>query len=821
MSVPFTVSELPDILNCIASGEYERAITLLQPHVAAPSKQQQRRRESSSSLVILYLYASIQCEQYDNLLQWAEHSSNSSLTNEESDSDAHVQRLLVAYAYYQRKQYAKVIALYKQQQLLSIHDFRLGKAWEHLYAQALYHLRSDLPRIVHVYDGILLPQHDNEMTEEYRVYTWTNLLAVFIAFFSVPYCLYIDPNDMRPKEVSDNDSVAVDDPVSRVQFSMQKHVLAIMDYIGSNSTEVSPDLVYNMASYLLPGITQQKQRRIWIERLQRAMDQVGETLTKEEDYLPQYLKDIVPVHLNYTLFDRFFWNATRRSNNGFTMFNQLSWTIRDLNAKHRQLLLPDDDATLLAMLPQQTRWVYRINQLLLSPTSATTNGAMISLLKEILSKEEHRHVLINAQLHILYYTLALYCFYDQQYVECQQLCQHYFLSTATTKSRKKKQAAVFTGTTPIAASYGSAAEQRFWECRATVLWAYCASSSDSADRSDRIAALDRFCQRNPDSSSLLSNVEDHVQVYAHVHFVALRAKEAPDSKWNDEAVAYNILQSLPPLLQSKPAIQSTMRRLQPSASTKGTGDSSVFEAENEFPTVRKVKDLVASIPSGNSETNQSSDEISNLIAYGDYAMSQSLYVDASLLYEAALSSVKRRPLKKHDPSLSQYIQSLTATYVCALTHVQPSAAISTWSSLSVPPLINEFNNSGSVQSGAELEQKEITFSTISPAHPTIAPSMPKDGAMASKEKRHAARLRRRARQRELYVQTLPPNSRNSAPHPDRWRPRYERRAAQGGGNADAGALDVVARQANRDAQVKSTAHMHVSGGKGGKNKKRR
>jgi hypothetical protein len=821
MSVSLTsLAGLPDILSRIASGDYVRAVALLQPYVVATSQQQ--RRESSSSLVVLYLYSSIQCEQYTNLVQWAEQLPNSFSPKEENAADVHLQRFLVAYAHYQLRQYARVVAMYKQQQSQTINDCQLVIAWEHLYAQGLYHLHSDRPRIVEIYDGLLLQQQESEMTMEYRLYTWTNLLAVLMAFYSIPYCSYIDPDDPFLKGNSDSDMIFADDPMCRVQPSINSHVSAIVKYVGMNSDAVSPDLVFNLASYLLPGITQQKQRRIWMERLQGAMERVADACTKEED-LPQYVKDVVPLHMNRTLFDLYFWSSTRRTMNGFTVFNHLSWTIRDMNAKYHKLLLPDNDVTLLAILPQQVRWVYRINQILVSPTNSTTIEVMITFLKEILSNEDYRHVLTNAQLHILYYTLALYYFYDQQYVECQLLCQHYFLSTATTKSKKKKQTAASNVANPIAAVYCSGAEQRFWECRATVLWAHCASSSDAIDRRDRLAALDRFCQSTLNQSSS-RKVEDHVQLYARVHQIALKTKEAQSGNSKGGEEACSVLQSLPPSLRSKPAIQSTLRLLQRGSSTTDSADSNMSDTGKDIPTVQKVKDLVASIPPDYAETMDALDEIPNWIAYGDYAMSQTLYADAALLYKGALTLAKRRPLKKNDSSHPQYIQSLTAKCVCALSHVQPSAAVSLWSSMSVPPLLNEVNTGSSMHSGADLERKEIAFSNSSHVHLTSAgttPAVPQDGAMVHKEKRRAARLRRRARQRELYVQTLPPNSRNSTPHPDRWRPRYERRAAQGGGTADAGALDVVARQANRDAQVKSTAHMLVSGGKGGKNKKRR
>jgi predicted negative regulator of RcsB-dependent stress response len=220
---------------------------------------------------------------------------------------------------------------------------------------------------------------------------------------------------------------------------------------------------------------------------------------------------------------------------------------------------------------------------------------------------------------------------------------------------------------------------------------------------------------------------------------------------------------------------------------------------------------------------------------GDWYMAHGNYTEAVKQYEQEAES---------KPTVTNQ-----AKLVRALSFVDPVRAMQLWARTKSEITILDDESLDQVN-GAELERQELprlksSKSRKSILGPTVATYSSSSESLQDKKKSHDTVMRHRSRQRQAYLdklaaQGLYRSDRPVPPDPERWLPKYERsynrkrrnkaqqqqhRGAQGGvSEKDTLKLDVVSRQqarANGEASNggKSTAHLSVSGGNGGGQKK--
>jgi hypothetical protein len=903
-------AELQEVLNVLShTSDYERVLLFLQPycsvHQLSSSSQQMKKLVSSANrpeektdrlllptkLESLQMYAYLQCEQFDNVIQWGEKMSPNwnSIHREDDEKNGpnlglqqqkhglyQIQSFIFAYAHYQMKNYSKVIHLYKQQQQQqqqlapgttngSTDSSKIAIAWEHLYAQSLHHTQDGVS-VLQIYDAILLQeQQEKENVSNIRIYTWTNLLAVLMAYFTVPYCPSVEKDNFVDDDDDNHGATSNTTTTNAPTTTMTNHNVVqlvqrfhattmqkIMKHITSMESTTGVDfpyeLGYNLASYQLYSSTKVRNREIWYRLLDRSILACRNSFSSDSDEPNSqhpYVKEIVPLQLNRAIFELYFWNISStypnyNNSTALSIVNNIQYYIND-NMNGTKLFVQDNDDAILSALSLPTQWAHRINHTMFMNNTNTiqSNQTMLELLNHIVSIHDQNqyHVLTIVQQHIVFYNLALFYFYDHQYIPCQHICQHYFLSASSKSNKKMKKVSVSTnhsttsnGGTVVKrpAQYSSVNERLFWECRATVLIANCTVASVMADTAIKsnddstmkdndnsqileqnslmttaAEMLDRYCNvsncntsnnaemmKSYDMTSLSSSICDHVQMYARLHQTAILAKRQPSVLHTVHELQLLMLQSLPKSLQSQPAVVSAITTEEQqlmnnqNETTRGIPSD---DTDDHSPTISKLRDLVQSITLHEIDNSIKESDIQNCIVYGDYAMSQKRYSDAVTLYEKVVSSVAPSN-SANSNSVDDYDQQyITARYVRALSYVQPLDAVQVWSTVSVPNLMHDVSNSFS---GSELEMKEIPFHTYHQSNSTKDISLSNlvsSREMSKKKKSHEAVLRQRAKKRERFIQTLQQKqvgitTTSSSvvsialpiPDPERWIPKYER-----------------------------------------------
>lgn len=176
----------------------------------------------------------------------------------------------------------------------------------------------------------------------------------------------------------------------------------------------------------------------------------------------------------------------------------------------------------------------------------------------------------------------------------------------------------------------------------------------------------------------------------------------------------------------------------------------------------------------------------------------------------------------------------------ALSYTDPAKALQVWKDCQDNGVLDDPQDDYDPVSGTALEAQELPRQLLSSSR-RIDPSAGSDESNTTGKKCEAV-PRRRARQREQYVAQRQAAGKLKQPagqlDPERWIPKYERagrqrrrprdqqyhKGAQGGvSEQEADKLDVVARQAARASEEvdtsRSTAHMTVSGGGGGRKRR--
>lgn len=316
-----------------------------------------------------------------------------------------------------------------------------------------------------------------------------------------------------------------------------------------------------------------------------------------------------------------------------------------------------------------------------------------------------------------------------------------------------------------------ASHRLWWESRVAVVEAYCdAHKKPKTKKEDPLSTV--LAKLDAMESS---PVADHALAYVKLHQAELHHEQGPTSR-------LALLQSLPTSIQKRPAVIATLASLHEQVGDRAAAAALLQSASDENP-----------------------------LLLADFSMSQGNYQVAADLYA------------KHAQENDD--METTARLVRALSFVDPQRASAIWATAS-PDLIDD---DGDDENGPELEQRELPRLKRSMRKTSTLVVMPTNGENSSKKSAEAV-LRRRARQREEYLEKLQAKGlpTTSKPDPERWLPKYERsyarrrrhrggphKGAQGGvSEKDAAKLDVAARQAARasgeaEASGPSTAHMTV------------
>ena len=840
-----SVDVLQQIVASAENSNYDTVRTLLTQSMRPKSKKDKISSSSSTqwheNLILLNLYASIQCASSDHddhdddthyhnedelpipsewktTITTTSSTSNGGATTKMSMTIPNqIYRLLQAYRYYyQQQNYSKVIHLYQQNnELLSNTpvevEGRTSKvssniqlAWEHLYAQSLHHVQNGTTAL-QVYRSMIeqISSSSSRVSSQYRpeqvVQLYTNYVATLLSYFAIPYCR--TTNGL---------------PEDKIMVQIRQFVLTQLSKQPPNDqhrddgiiSSLYCDLSYNVATYyLLTTTSTDQERQEWLQVLFSYSHHRNEN--SNDDQSQKRFKDQFSLRLNYKLFREYVWN---------------------MSVNHKYMMHPDTNELLsitnsLTQLSLQQQCVYRMNDAMLSLQGSMSFGNQASPPEQILQhliseystvKSKSNAALTILQQHIVHYNIATYQYRCQQYTNCQQTCQQYFLSTGLGKPHKKKKKSTTTtmdGANPVdstifeisaPAQYPTMDEKLFWECRATVLLAHCtvalvlsptsptttdenssAENTSNAEPTDEatktisaaIDTLNPFCV-SPSTSEHSVHVCNHVLLYARLHQLVLRSKLSNPTNDSTSVAALQMLESLPEEIRTKSTLQSTiLKHKRPNMQNESIRDK---------PTVSKLQEMVQTIGSSKSSLQfQNGMDVPQYIGYADFAVSKQRYADATVLYEAVIKA------GKVDTTNSDYT-TIMAKYVRALSYVRPNDAIAVWSkcsaSVTVPDLMPTDHGTTGLTSGSELEMKEIIFptamaigssaqspwSTTQPTNETLD-----DTATKPKKKRHEAVLRQRAKKRELFLQqkvngNAGTSIQQQTPDPERWLPKYER-----------------------------------------------
>jgi tetratricopeptide (TPR) repeat protein len=543
-----------------------------------------------------------------------------------------------------------------------------------------------------------------------------------------------------------------------------------------------------LATWQLLTSSSSNERTAWLELLDTAVAACRQA-TASWASPSEVATELGPLLANQALFQRVYWHATTSSD-----------AARAVVAEHGPSSSTNTGPTTGALA-----LVHCMNQCL---GLSNPHEALLAL-DEAMSASNNASLLTPLQRRIWFYNRAVLQLQAAKYEDCRATSQTYFPSTATTlpntKNGKKKK----TDEDNLLA-LSSLEDQLFWQCRASVLLAHCASKSGTT-----IGSVDAILDPCLDAlrSAPPSTVRDHCLTYTLLHQAQLQSTEASSSpSTNDCDSKIKLLESLPEAVANKPAVLATKAAL--------------YQLSGQHA-------LATQLLSQNMGEND--------LALADFAMSQGNHDEAAALYEKLVQRNANDTAAK-------------ARWVRALSYSNPDKAVQVWSAMA-PDLVDEEELDGDVESvnGAELEARELRLKLATSRKLGDPADQPSTG-----KKSHEAVLRRRARQRHVYLSQLEEKGQLSTlstavPDPERWIPKYERsnarrrrrtrnqpRSAGGGGGGgthqgggvserEAAKLDIVARQAaqssadpnNSSSSSRSTAHLTAGATRKAKGSKRR
>jgi hypothetical protein len=417
---------------------------------------------------------------------------------------------------------------------------------------------------------------------------------------------------------------------------------------------------------------------------------------------------------------------------------------------------------------------------------ASPRAALEELLAMHQREKPQQHHFTILQQRIATYNIAYLQAHCGLFDECKKTCQIFLISSSSSNSNSSKQSSQLQ-------QFASMAHALWWQARAAVLLQFCEVQQQQQQQSN----IDDS-NNNNNKSSLVQTTLQQLQALS------------PVSAVGDDAILY--------------------LQLHLSAFNKSSSTGSLLTRNMVPLSLQSTVGVQWALNDDNNNNNQ-------VDKNGDWYMAHKQYEQAVQCYEEELDNGN-----KHDDSKIRLIKQ--AKLVRALSKMDPKRAIQMWSKLK--PSLPESAMDENEVNGAQLEQAELprrikTRSKTAAAMPS-AMSSSTDSQTTKPKKSHNAILRRRARQREHYLQKLVDKNlyrmdRPVTADPERWVPKYERaynrkrrnhsqqqqqhRSAQGTvSDKDMQKLDVVARQQQRSAgtgssNAKSTAHLTVAGGGGG------
>jgi tetratricopeptide (TPR) repeat protein len=525
--------------------------------------------------------------------------------------------------------------------------------------------------------------------------------------------------------------------------------------------------------------------------------------------------ELGPLVSNQALFQRVYWHYTTASDAARAVVPEHH------SHSSRATTTATTTTTTTTTSPTTTALalVHCMNQ---SLGLSSPQEALLALDKAISASNKNAstavQLLTPLQRRIWFYNRAVLQLYAAKYEDCRATCLAYFPPTtaiANTKNGKKKK----TEEDNLLA-FGNLQDRLFWQCRASVLLAHCASKSGITTTDSWAAILDSSLEAI--RSAPPSPVRDHCLTYTLLHQAQLlQSTEASSTTSSDCDSKIKLLESLPESVAHKPAVLATKAAL--------------YQLSGQHA-------LATQLLSQNVTEND--------LALADFAMSQGNHDEAAALYEKLVQRNANDVAAK-------------ARWVRALSFSNPEKAMQVWSAMAPDLVVEEEPDGDGSESvnGAALEARELrlTSATIfrKPGDTTTNQLL----SQTATKKSHEAVLRRRARQRQVYLAQLEQKGQtlSTTPDPERWIPKYERSNArrrrtrhppraggasggagthhQGGGvsEKEAAKLDIVARQAARadttaqsladpnssSSSSRSTAHLTAGATRKAKGSKRR
>ena len=429
-----------------------------------------------------------------------------------------------------------------------------------------------------------------------------------------------------------------------------------------------------------------------------------------------------------------------------------------------------------------TQAVSKFNQALLSRSSGG----------DALEKPDEGWNLLQVRLY--WYNRAVQHYRSKDYSDCRKACQS-LQKTLSSSSEISGNA--------------------WWESRCGVILAYVAWKESGIENDDesRQKAVEMLRKRQEHLSSLASapaidNALGYVQLHLH-HLQNVNESKEKET----ESMVELLTKTLPASIRKSRAVEAMLSSL--------SGSSSALE-----------------------QTSSSTDKKEATIVRADNLLSTGNYEEAAAMYQELLpASVKECTPRQIQEKLRQ---------VQALAQSSPEEAAQLWDSLKEYVLQKNGGEERDLMTSEVdvelLESKELPKSKTASSSSTLALKKliatahdESDGSKNDRKKSKEAVLRRRARQREEYLEKLSSKglyntSRPVKANPERWIPKRDRGGRRGGGggggynksaqgsavNADAmKKLDAAARKAggsSNESSGPSTANMKVSSGgrKGGR-----
>ena len=454
-----------------------------------------------------------------------------------------------------------------------------------------------------------------------------------------------------------------------------------------------------------------------------------------------------------------------------------------------------------------TKQIAKINQdLLTTMTKSTTTTTTTTTTTVPLDLSKWTPL----QIRLYWYNRAVQQLRNGQYEDCQQSCT---MLQATwmepTKSQLKKHAINPTATSTTAASTTTSTTTTtpatntityiptlskeatyWWQTKCTVLLAHVAFQRGNTDHAFQLlqAQMDVLQtwirQQNKETTSasssssssssttmttsVLPTIVDHAMTHLQLHQFALKHHTVQATV--EEMI--NLLQGLPPSIQSTKAVVATVHALQNKLAAGNNNNNNNNKNKNQ--------------------TNRQDDEQVSPKDAAQQAFWKGHYSDVIQILDAYL------PTNRKDCTMDQ--QMLIGMYLIpSLAHVDPRRAIQVWeedlkqqqqkqkqSPLLVDTNLEEsFFSKVAILNGEALEQEELPRSTSSSKDmsPWAANSQKEESTKKKKKSMEQIR-KRRAKKRDGYIQQLQDKGMYNPkikPKDDRWMPKYARRRRGGHG----------------------------------------